>query len=207
MVSLTFLRPTRGQPFAVDVLTGVVRRYNFQHFPERVPDLSNDSVSLSVGKWTSVQIDELSAYNDGMIVAARSDTGLIDAFLDDLYDFVGKEFGVLKVPAPPEARHYESSLVVQMDKRVPAKFAFLNGLYEDLASFRSDYGHGDTEFVFGGLGAQSETIGAGGKRIMGFTFERRLNAPFDANYWFSSAPLKTSDHVAMLENLEAQLLR
>jgi len=207
VVSLSFLRPAKGQPFALDVLMAVIRRYSFQHFPEKVPILESGSITLSVGKWNDVQIDELGAYNDGFVVSARASSDVIDEFLDDLYEFVAKEFRVTKVPKPQEARHYESSVVVEMDRRITSKFDFLRGLYSDLADFRSSYGHGDSEYVFGAVEAHSENIVAGGRRPMAFKFERRLNAPFDANYWFSSAPLKTGDHIATLENLEAQLLR
>ena len=185
----------------------VIERYRFQHFPPKVPELGTESTTLSIGKWQEVQIDELSAYNDGLIVSARVDSGVIDAFLDDVYDFVAREFGVIKVPIPGERRHYESSVVVEMDKRVPGKFDFLAGLYRDLADFRSAYGHGPSDYTFGEFEAQSEGAGEGGRRPMAFSLQRRINAPFDANYWFSSAPLKTADHLAVLENLETQLLR
>jgi hypothetical protein len=36
-----------------------------------------------------------------------------------------------------------------------------------------------------------------------FTLERRIGLPFSANVFFSQAPLKSGDHLALLEALEA----
>ena len=38
-----------------------------------------------------------------------------------------------------------------------------------------------------------------------FTIERRLDTPFSENKYFSSAPLPTSEHVRLLETLEADI--
>ena len=40
-----------------------------------------------------------------------------------------------------------------------------------------------------------------------FTIERRVDTPFSANKYFSSAPLPTEDHIAFLKQFEAEVLR
>ena len=36
-----------------------------------------------------------------------------------------------------------------------------------------------------------------------FLVERRLNVPYSHNVWFAQAPLRTTDHVAILQKLES----
>lgn len=189
-------------------MAGVTQRYQFQHFPDKIPDpSSSDGVKLAVGNWQGVQIDECTTYGDGFIVAARADTSVIEEFLDDLYAYVEDTFGAVKVPKPTEKRHYESGLVLEADPRVAAKFDFLQGLYNDLASFHSDYGLGDIDYAFNGFQIEADPSETTSNRGMAFNLARRIGLPYEANYWFSSAPLKTADHVNVLENLERQLLR
>ncbi|MGB9114379.1 hypothetical protein, partial [Bradyrhizobium sp.] len=38
-----------------------------------------------------------------------------------------------------------------------------------------------------------------------FLLERRAGAPYEANRYFSSAPMKTADHIKLLESIEREL--
>ncbi|HEY0011696.1 MAG TPA: hypothetical protein VGB79_02465 [Allosphingosinicella sp.] len=207
VISLASLRTTKGRPFSPQLLGAILDRYKFQHFPDKVPDPSaTESINLKVGNWSGIQIDELSAYNDGIIVATQAPNSVLDEFLDDLYEFLEASFGIDRVPLPVEERHYESGVVVEMDRRIEQKMSFLSGLYRDLAGFYSEYGYGNSEFRLGGFQVETEATAKAHKSPLPFTFVRRREIPFDVGYWFSTAPLRTSDHVAVLENLERQLL-
>jgi len=204
IVSLVHLRASRGQPFAPDVLLGAVARYRFQIAPQSAAELAAESVTLKMGVFEGVQINELAVYNDGLIVNVRANAKLAEDFLDDVYGWAASEFGLAKIEQPGEMRHFESSVVVEMATQVADKFNFLNGLYEDLTGFQEAYGVGNLPYRFGGFQAETEGAAIGGKRT--FTFQRRLNTPFAANYWFSSAPLRTDDHLSVLEELERRAL-
>jgi hypothetical protein len=157
-----------------------------------------------MGKFEETQVDELTAYRDGFIVSARADTQFIDAFLDDLYAFLAEQFDSVRVQGVPEVRRHESSLVVTMNERVDAKFSFLDNFYTQLSKLGSNNGVVGN-YAFGGFHAEIEAIQTGSSAPR-FVLERRINAAFSANQWYSNALLKTKDHVAVLTSLEKQLL-
>lgn len=205
MVSLVSIHPSRGQPFAPDAVAAIVRRYNFQKFPNTIDEFRGDTKTFSMGKWGDVQIDEFAAYNDGIIASATARTDVIADFLDDLYSFALKEFGLERVVVPKEARFFESSVVVQMDTAISEKLSFLKGLIRDLEAFMSQYGLGDFDFQPYALQAGVDMARYPGKRPSPFSLVRRVNIAFEENYWWSSAPLKTDDHLKVLENLESAM--
>lgn len=183
----------------------MIRRYNFQHYPDKAPlPGSNESPRLAVGVFNGIQIDEMTVYNDGVIVTARADTAVLDEFMDDIYDYLGSQFSFIKIQVPTETRHYESTVLVELDPRASRKFDFLQGLYNDLSGFRAEYGHGEGDYSFFGLEADVEP--GGGPLSKTFGLQRRLGTPYGANQWWSTGPLKTKDHTAVLSNLEKQLL-
>lgn len=206
VVSLAGIRAPTGQPFVLDVLGSLVNRYAFQHYPDKAPGAGVEAVTLSVGKWNNIQIDEIIAYGDGVVVNARAPTNEIEAFLEDVYSFIANEFGVIRIEKPGERKLFESAIVVEMDQRIETKFAFLEGLYEDLSDLYGQYGYGDASYRFSGIQAETESPVAG-KRRAPFSLARRIEVPHSTNYWYSAAALRTDDHLAVLERLERQLLK
>lgn len=182
----------------------MTERYSFQYFPERAPLPGTENVKLQVGNFNDVQIDELSIHNDGVVVSARASTDLVDEFLNDLYQFVEVTFSSVRGENPGEIRHYESSVVVTMSDKTSAKFDFLQKLGRDVGAFRESYGLAPIEFGFDGFALEPDPVSPTAPALR-FNIERRIKMPFSSNQWFSSAPLKTEDHLTVLATLEARL--
>lgn len=206
MVSLTKLNPNDRRPFLPDVLAAIIQRYKFVGFPTGLEELSAASRSLKMGSWQGAQIDDLSVYNDGLIVTAPQNTDVVDEFIDDLYVFTKEHFGYSSMIGYRENRHYESAVVVELPSNVSSRLLPLHGLCDDLASHQREYGLADFEFQPSRLAVDVDASKHTGKRPIQFTLERRLGEPFEKNHWFSSAPLKSNDHVAVLRKLTNALL-
>jgi hypothetical protein len=74
-----------------------VQRYSFAKFPT-LDDLQKVTYLFGVGKFRDVQISECGIYNDGIIVASRCNTQLLNEFLDDLFGWTAKELGLTPIP-------------------------------------------------------------------------------------------------------------
>lgn len=199
------LPPEVGQPFLPDVITSVAERYRFQKFPVGFDQLLADAKMFAMGVWNGIQIDELAVYNDGIIVGARAPTKFLDDLCSDLIELISSRFGLNMVPAS-EQRHYESAVVIRLDQSISKKLSFLDVINSDLAAFQENYGLGTHDFGFASIETGVDMTKGSGKRPLTFSIVRRANVSFEDCVWFSAAPLKTDDHVALLENLERIML-
>lgn len=200
------MRPLETQPYLPDVLASLVRRYKFIGFPSGLEELSAASKRLSMGSWAGSQIDELKVYNDGVIVDAPQNSDVIDAFIDDLYGFVRETFRYVVMSGAEEVRHYESAIVVKLAPSVTSGLSALHALSEDVSKYQAAYGLPGFEFEPTRLGVDVDASKHAGKRPISFTLERRLGEPFEQDQWFSSAPLKSNDHIAVMRKLEKALM-
>src|SRR6266699_3571636 len=88
VVHLVYIRRAGGQVYWPEVAAKLVARYSFLRYPT-IQDLTErrDFIAFAVGKFAETQIQELRVYNDGIVVNARSNTNILDAFLDDLMEW------------------------------------------------------------------------------------------------------------------------
>lgn len=168
--------------------------------------MSAASKVFKMGAWNGLQIDELSLYNDGVIVAAPQKTHVVDGFIDDLYDYVQANLNYGVMTGQSEARHYESALVVELPQNVTSRLSALYELSEVLSDYQQAYGLPRYEFQPARLGLDVDAQKHVGKQPIPFLLERRQGEPFEANRWFSAAPLKSDDHVTAIAKLEKALV-
>ncbi|MBC9034310.1 hypothetical protein IAG41_18125 [Sphingomonas sp. JC676] len=208
VIALGGYRFTRGNPFFIDLVGEVTARYNFQIPPDRIPDPSSAngaSIHLRVGKWDNVQIDELGVYSDGFIVTAKCNTFILDQFINDLHEYIEREFGILLAKQPAPVRLYESQIVVELHTNFEEKLNVFKGLFDDLAKHSLDYVGQQGEYRIGGFHIESDPFGAA-KKLPNFMLVRRVGISFNEGYWWATSGLKTDDHIAVLKSLEKRLL-
>lgn len=179
-------------------------RYQFQKHPSGDEFLS-DNLAFQHGVFEEVGINDLTVYHDGLIVASRASTDLLDKFIEDLSQFAEQEFGIAHVDVPPHERHYESAVVVRMSIREQVAAPWATGLKKHLTSCQASYGLRPFEFALSAIQVAHDPLSSGGRQPIPFTLARRVNTPFDADIYYSSAPLRTEDHVRALEILEPHL--
>lgn len=167
--------------------------------------MTGDVRTFNMGLWNGYQIDDLSVYNDGVIVAAPSETSVIEGFLDDLYDFVKEQFGLEAIPGSEEVRLYESAVVVAFSTDIAARFKLFEDTRNRMSKFYQSYGHSGQEFSAARIEFHHDPTLPSATKPIPFKLERRINEPFSANRWYSMAPLKTIDHLRVLTELDVEL--
>lgn len=206
VIYLVYLRRAAGQLYVPEMASKLVERYNFVRSPT-LEDLTSkqDSFSFGIGKYQGAQIQELRIYGDGVIVDSKSDTDLLDSFVDDLISWASKEFALVVNPVTKPERYYETSLVVRSDKDLSSVMSIPASIARDLNTIlkeKSDYQtrvYQPTGFI---LDIDVHEPG-GRRRTPKFILDRRVSIKFDQNVFFSQSPLRTKDHLAFLERLEA----
>jgi hypothetical protein len=202
IIFLTQVHRPSGQIYLPEAVAKTVQRYSFAKYPSLDELLKGGTYAFAMGTFQGAQIHEMSVYNDGVIVTSRSDTDLLDAFLDDLFGWLAKEFGIVPVVANRPEKHYETTIVVKAERDLvlaikPAKEVVdaFNRIWRK-SYFDVDYAN--SGFLLGCDAAQFN----GRRAPLHFALERRLGVPFEENQFFSIAPFGTKDHLDFLGRLE-----
>ena len=169
-------------------------RYNFKRLP-KPEELSTGSASWGDGRFSfkdehfdlAVQI-----HPDGVVADTRYNTDMSDLFIFDFIEWAATE---LQSPRRPRIRKrsYRSEIVLYANRG-------LAGLCDKLDSISN---------AVGGMLQAPQEVSAimfgSSTNIANFTFERRLNTPFEDNAFFSAALLTTSGHMELLSQIENML--
>src|SRR5690606_9636987 len=102
----------QGQLHRPAAVRALQQRYQFMAGPVNLTEMVQNQVQNQNGQFQNAAV-ELSVYNDGLIVQSAYDTDLLDAFLDDVLEFIELEFGAHNIKGG-KVRHYESGLLAQL---------------------------------------------------------------------------------------------
>jgi hypothetical protein len=186
------------------MLSAVRDRYNFQTYPKGDETNENDPKGIVFANGSFPFENQLytivktTIYGDGLVVDSASSTDLSEAFLEDVLTFLSNQFGLTYRPEMIHKKIYTSELILQLDKDLSRFFAPLIALNEELNMLA---GRSFEPFGFG----LSVDPAASISQPAPFKFEREINKPFDLRRYYSSAPLRTSDHESLLQTLETLL--
>jgi hypothetical protein len=196
------VRPA-GQVYVPEAVQKLAQRYSFAKLPS-VEELTRFPIAFSLGKFKDVQIDEFQIYNDGLIVSAKANTKILDAFISDLLSWSEKEFGLVEDSTAKSEKFIESAIIVKSTKNLTLSLSPRNDVAEILnRTFRGELA-GVGPYHLSGFVLDCDPLQfAGRRKPMRFVLERRVGVPFSDNVFFSHAPLHTGDHLKVLSDLEA----
>jgi hypothetical protein len=199
VVLLTQVHRPAGQAYLPEVAAKVVQRYSFARHPT-LDDLQKDTQIFGMGKFRDVQIAELGVYGDGVVVSGRCNTQLLNDFLDDAFHWLAAEFGIVTIPYLTSEKHFESAIVVHSRVDLGAVIT----PPKSVADLVSEVMERETGAKYVSSGAMIDCDPAPLRRKpIRFVLERRIGRPFSEGLFYSQAPLKTDDHLALLRDLEA----
>jgi hypothetical protein len=189
-----------------EIIQEIKNRYNFVSCSS-IEAASKGPLICETGQLKSDnknhQITSLGIYADAIAVQSV-DTDSASLVMDDFTDWFSKRFDVSSPTSRPTVI-YESQLVVDLKKQIePALKAFNNvfGSFGEMIkkTYAIDLPVHQTRFYCGidhlKLSKSFQTVFAD------FVLERRVNAPFEQNRFFSAAPLPTKMHIELLQNFE-----
>ena len=179
----------------------LVKRYAFTIFP-KLDQLEAQRIEFRQGQFNDVGIESFSIYNDGIVVTSKSPTDVLDAFLEDVSVWMESTLGLKRVETHAINRAYESGLMVRSEAKLLHTLDALAPIQEMIAKSVKDAMGLETKFEpFGMAFAVDQTLFPG-MRPNPFRLERRVGLAFNTNYYVSQAPMRTADHLNLLEKLE-----
>ncbi|MEX2304505.1 MAG: hypothetical protein WD733_26420 [Bryobacterales bacterium] len=141
---------------------------------------------------------DITIYNNGIMATSTTNTDDTDLFIDLVLARLAKEGVVTYRPEMFRKKQYASEIVTHFDKQlaIPA--------FDRVCQLLSRFAYSSTlHFATGGLVFDTDPTMPG--RQAPFRFERRVGASLSENLYYSHGPLKTNDHIAVLEAIEEAL--
>lgn len=190
----------RGKDTGAALIEWLRNRYHFTKSPSNVNELDDTkALHYSGGRFQSrhglISV-ELRIYNDGFVADSRSATDDTDSFLSDILESASKEFDLRYKPEIIRKKLYVSEMTV----RASGSLAVIN---PKLAEFAKKLEH-----VTGATSSLDLTSVAFWQDIQPnpsatiFRFERKWGAAFSDNRYYSRAPLQTTKHLELLQEME-----
>jgi hypothetical protein len=210
LVPLEDIRP-QGGTHITTALRKVTERYEFVYSPDlRRPweDIEKEGFKFRVGKMihgnNEVSVGEFALYSDGLVVTTfTTDEG--ELFLTDLTAWAKKELGFRDLNPARVRTLYLSNVIVEFESSPNSLVNKFSLLSETLTTvLQKTYGI-ETPVQLSQFGMNIDRTSSVVPNIGHFSLERRVNQPYSTNRFFSSAPLKTKDHLAFLETMESTL--
>ena len=202
----TFDLNPRGTVFFPDLVAKLVEKCRFQKYPQTIQDFDEQKgVEFLSGVWDRVNVEKLTIYNNGILLDTRVSTAISEGILAEALEWA-KQFGVTYRPDMIKRWGYLSNLtfysdvpllgpqaaIIKLERRISEK---VSQRVTD-ANLRYEPTRLDLDFDRSQINFP----------LAAFTIQRRTIAPFSENKYFSEAPLRSEDHVALLEEFENNIL-
>jgi len=196
------IKPSRGQVlYGAGLVKALQERYGFVQVPTTVAQFNLASgIEFFHGYFQGrVVIDRFQIFNNGILVEGKCDTNDCDAFIDDVFGWASSSAGLSITPNSALGTPYLSQIVVGSDIDLSGYFRQLSEFSSAMSAKVASYGLIDTPAEVAAFHLATDPAVNGS---WAYRFERRSGAPYAEKKFFSSAPLKTADHLEMLDKLE-----
>ncbi len=205
-VEVADLNP-HGQLFFPSLVEAVVSRYGFQKFPQKYEDFNEEKgIVFESGFYDGVQIEKVTIYTFAIVLDTRASTDDSERLFNNMMSWAAAEFKITYDPDMITRKAYISTLTFFSD--IPFIIRCVSNPVRracEVLSAHVDQQFGnELEYTPTNLVIGHDVL----KRKYGlasFTIQRRNEAPFEENKYFSEAPLPTKFHIKMLEILETEL--
>jgi hypothetical protein len=180
----------------------LVKRYSFAGFPKSVQELEDSKVEFRQGVFGDVGIESFAIYGDGVVIKSKASTDVLDAFLVDVTEWMESAFGLRRVETHTINRTYESNVLVRSDAKLLKAIDAIAPIREMIVKAVKSSMDTDIQFEPFGIALAADHGLIPGLKPSTFRLERRAGLAFDTNLYVSQAPVRTSDHLKILERLE-----
>jgi hypothetical protein len=204
-----FLRPSGSYGYLPTVVASLVDEFHFVKAPtgEELLNLTPNAATVfrhgtyEIGGRTVV-IDPLQIYPAGVLAGANTSTDDAEAFLGYLVEWAAKNFKIeYRKYAPPA---YNSQLEVKLSRPLSEYFPQLKAFSEAASQLIPEFFKNKPSYEMAGITLSFDRL----KFLpapSNVRLERRENAPYEDNIYFSEGPFKTDDHLRLLETFERTL--
>jgi hypothetical protein len=196
----------RGKLYYPDFVSALVEQCGFLKFPQALEDFDETKgVEFFGGRWGDTVIEAFKIYNTGLQVDTRVSTAESERILNEALEWARATFGVVYNSKMLSKKAYVSDLIFRTEVPILNSYSPISKLCEGAYAALGEVSQDRVPWQPTTLTVQSENMPR--KSIHApFTIQRRAEAFFSENKYFSEAPLPTDVHIHLLEQFEADVL-
>jgi len=205
LLPLEDLNP-HGELIAPNATKALLDKCGFLVYPQKIEDYiqPEKGIKYEVGAWDGLVIQQLLLFAGGIALDTNTSTRDSEKILTEMLAWAKDALNINYEPGMIKSK----SLLSQVTFTCETPLNALNPVLASIADKITTSVASDIGFVFP-YEANSISFGfdtAHIKQNAGrFTIERRADIPYSENKYFSSAPIHTDEHLALLEEFEAAL--
>lgn len=174
-------------------------RYGFIEGPMKVADYDlKKGITYLHGLYKKSVVDRCQIYENGILAESMKPVEFCDDFIDDVIDWAQVKAGISIEPMSGVPRGYYSQVEVQFDDDINSKLDIFQELSQTISNYLREYGQPQIAFGVSGISFHTDPLRLAAPKPYPFTFARRDSVPYGDNTYFSTAPLKTADHLNLL---------
>jgi hypothetical protein len=186
-------------------------RYSFAKRPDfSLPrtELDKTGLRFESGSFrfgdSDTPISDCTAFSDGIVINAQT-TEVAEAFWNDLSDWLRKENNFRDFTITPTLR-FISQLVVEFDGSINNILIEYGNISSIVSDAVSEIYEDKIEMEFARFDLDFDKIGRKSHHVIPkFSIERRVNVAFERSRYMCNAPIRTRNHVEILEKIERLL--
>jgi hypothetical protein len=193
------------------VVDAVANRYSFAKLPDfGLPktEIDKSGIRFETGVLETnagpINIIDFTVFGDGVVIGAKT-TEDGELFWSDAFNWLRAEHGFRNFNTPPDLR-FLSQIVVEFERplaKLMANYAEISSSVSKVISKIYDeeipMGFARFDLEFDKIGSKSSLV------VPKFIIERRVLIPFERERYICGAPMRTLDHIAILEEIERSL--
>jgi hypothetical protein len=198
---ISVAEPVLEKRSPVPLIDGLREKYGFVQVPQTVADLDfKKGVNFLQGYYKSRVIDKFQVYENGLLCEANENTDLLDEFISEILAWVEQE---QKLPIKETGvRAYVSQMEVIATVDIGSIFSKIASIGPLISKELSNYGQLAHEYKISGLKMHYDAAPTPLPRAPDFSFERRAGMAYSENQFFTSAPVRTDEHLRIVRILE-----
>jgi hypothetical protein len=192
----------KGAATAPESSKNLAERYSFTKVPQTPEEMDfQKGAHYLAGRFEEIAIDQITLYHNGLVIDTRSSTDNSERILQDILALARERSGV---SIAPTKKYPLSQIIFRSDLKLALLNPILQPIADRLSSRTSSYLNHPVLFE-----PTAVLLGPDVSQIKNapsvFSIERRTDAAFKENTYFSSAPLPTSEHLKLIEEVESSL--
>ncbi len=194
-----------GKVHPPTLLNALAKRCDFKNFPENLgKEPKPQAFVFEGGLWNKQPITKLSLFNDGIALDTGSSTEDTETTLLELLEWAKRDLGLAFEPAMVRRKMLLSQLVFYMEGRLDSVHPIFGEMEKVLSQSTSENLNHPFSYRIASVQLSPNPLDA--KFLPGlFSIERRADTPDSENKYFSTAPVHTKEHLALLERFERSI--
>ncbi len=197
---LRLAHPKGGRQI-LPMIEKTAQRYHFTTSPSDLQKvLADQSLVFENGVFDDYMVKRVVVSDGVLICDVHATTTIADELAQDFYSWIIDEWGYRQKDDGYWAQAYASEIEFTLDPQTTPKLRAWMTLADKITKLVGDYGNEAAPYSLEriSLAANPSSIGV---RTIPFAIEHRNNTPAHLGIWYSAAPLKTDDHLAVLREI------